>query len=115
MRRRPAVVVGAAVERAAAAELAVDTWPDLWSALDALIAPLIAAGWQLTDRFVDTNATYGDSVAYVLERDEVALNVEYFRSGELAASVDESGAAVVELAGDDVDAATVAYASQGWI
>jgi len=56
------------------------TWEDMFGRLDELVAPLIAASWQVQRSIQETEASweYGESVIYVLARRNALAEVEMF-------------------------------------
>ena len=96
---------------------------ELFELLDELIAPLLASGWQLIDKYTDRSDGRGECAVCELERDNCGVEVEVDAHRALVGwtinpehSADaEPAPPAFELVDPDVSQATVAYAAQGWL
>src|SRR4051794_11840357 len=56
-------------------------WKPLFETLEALAAPLFAAGWKLVSTETDESWEFGDSAFYDLERGSECIELEYYEHG----------------------------------
>lgn len=104
-------------------------WADLLKELDSRVAPLLAAGWKITEHDQDESFNYGDSVSYRLERGALAILIEYHQSAEVrgdwlqgkpaqqnpATPSDEPSEPAFTVAEGTNDACARAFCQQGWM
>ena len=100
------------------------TWADMLHRLDAVVAPLLPAGWRVVEDYTEESWEYGDSVAYDLQRADERIEVELYedgqidvwRLGESDEGDDEPTTPLLKLDfGDTDEARREAFHREGWI
>lgn len=97
------------------------TWEEMFADLDAIVAPLVAAGWKIRDRLQEESSAHGDSVMCSLKRGRARIDVEYFHDRGLqvwdGASSDSDGCYPPLFGIEDATptSAAEAFRTQGWL
>jgi hypothetical protein len=100
------------------------SWQDLLDRLHSAVGPLLQAGWVKFDEDRDTSSEYGDSVSYLLERDDAAMQLEMYEDGVLVYyPLDEEpddeepseGETIVDLSGATEDEVRAVFRGRGWL
>ena len=101
-------------------------WADMEHRLELIIAPLLSAGWTVTDRATDVSWEYGDSIIFDLERGGHRIELESFGDGwltywEIDDDEDDEDAdgepsdPVWQVDASDLVAAEAQFRDSGWL